>query len=105
MSDIKALRAHLFATLAGLKDGSITPDKAKAINDTAQVVVNTAKVEVDFMRAANKVSGSGFFTETEATQNQGETVRTLRSGDQVTGSGVKHLDLVPGGSITTHRMR
>ena len=32
MSDIDTLRTHLFDTLAGLKDGSISLDKAKAIN-------------------------------------------------------------------------
>lgn len=58
---IEDLRDHLFATLEALRD----PDKpmeierARAIADVAQVVVNSAKVEVDHMKLSNS-SGSGF---------------------------------------------
>ena len=50
---IEDLRAHLFATIAGVKDGTVTIDKAKTIGDLCQVVVNTAKVEVDYLRATD----------------------------------------------------
>jgi len=98
--DIVGVRAHLFATLKGLKDGSITPEKARAINETAQVIVNTAKVEVDNLRATNRISGSGFFPEQVA-----PAVPALRNNSLQTGTGHKHIDLVDGGSITNHRMR
>ena len=45
-----ALRAELFATLRGLKDGSVKLDTARAINDVARTLVDTAKVEVDYLR-------------------------------------------------------
>ncbi len=51
---IDDLREHLFATLAGVRDGSISLDQARTISDIAQVVVNTAKVEVDYIRATDR---------------------------------------------------
>jgi len=59
-NDITALRDALFATLAAIRDGSIDLDKAKAINDTAQTIINTAKVEVDFMRHTGAQVASNF---------------------------------------------
>lgn len=56
---IEDLRNHLFETIEMLKDGDIELDKAKTIADLAQVVVNSAKVEVDFLKTVNG-HGSGF---------------------------------------------
>lgn len=58
-NDIAELRSHLFDTLRGLKNGEMDIDRAKAINDTAQTIINSAKVEVDFVRATG-AKGSGF---------------------------------------------
>lgn len=59
---IEDLRNHLFETLESLKDGDkpMDIDRAKAVADVAQVIVNSAKVEVDFMRAVNATKGTGF---------------------------------------------
>ena len=51
---IEDLRDHLFAAMAGIKDGSVTIEQAKTIGDIAQVVVNSAKVEVDFARVTDR---------------------------------------------------
>lgn len=59
-NDINALRDALFDVLKGLKDGSLDVDRARAINDTAQVLVNTAKVEVDYLKATEASTGTGF---------------------------------------------
>lgn len=58
---IEDLRNHLFATLEALrdKDKPMEIDRAKAIADVAQVIINSAKVEVDFIEATG-VKGSGF---------------------------------------------
>ena len=48
--NIDALRAALFDTLRGLKTGDCDIDRARAINETAQVIINTAKVEIDHLR-------------------------------------------------------
>jgi hypothetical protein len=55
---IEDLRNHLFATIEALsdKDEPMDIDRAKAISDVAQTIINSAKVEVDFL---NKVGGSG----------------------------------------------
>lgn len=51
---IEDLREHLFAAIQGVRDGSISIDQAKTISELSQVVVNTAKVEVDFVRATER---------------------------------------------------
>jgi hypothetical protein len=51
MSNIQTLREQMFATLQGIKDGSISVDKAKAICQVGDVIVASAKIEVDFIRA------------------------------------------------------
>lgn len=59
---INDLREHLFATLDGLrdKDKPIDIDRAKAIAEIAQTIINSAKVEVDHMRVAGTAVGTGF---------------------------------------------
>ena len=54
---INDLRSELFSTLKMLKDEKNPMDleRAKAITDVAQVIINSAKVEVDHIRAV----GSG----------------------------------------------
>ena len=42
-----------------LKENDMELDKAKAIADIAQVIVNSAKVEVDFIKVVHG-NGSGF---------------------------------------------
>lgn len=49
--DITLLREQLFATLAAVKDGSIDIDRARAVNDIGKTLVETARVEVDYLRA------------------------------------------------------
>ena len=58
---IEDLRDHLFETIEMLKDGDMEIDKAKAITNVAQVIVNSAKTEVDFMKVVGGIgNGSGF---------------------------------------------
>jgi hypothetical protein len=78
---IEDLRDHLFATLQAVKDGSLELDKARAINDVAKTIVDTAKVEVDYLR----VTGGG--------------------ESQFIDSAVGNNNLPPGiTGITTHRL-
>jgi hypothetical protein len=53
---IEDLRNHLFATLEALQDEENPMDieRAKTIADVSQVIVNSAKVEVDFIKATGK---------------------------------------------------
>lgn len=59
-NDITELRSILFDTLRGLKDKTIDIEQAKAINDTAQVIVNSAKVEVDYAKNTGSATTSNF---------------------------------------------
>jgi hypothetical protein len=55
---IEDLRNNLFATIEALmdEDKPMDLDRAKAIADVSQVIINSAKVEIDFI---NKVGGVG----------------------------------------------
>lgn len=59
---IDDLRNHLFATLEALSDDEnpMALDRAKVIADVAQVVINSAKVEVDAMQVTRRLSNSQF---------------------------------------------
>lgn len=56
---IADLRELLFQTIEGVKSGSLDIEKAKVIGDLSQVMVNTAKVEVEYTKATGQ-KGSGF---------------------------------------------
>lgn len=62
---IEDLRNHLFSALEALQDpdAPMDLDRAKTIADVAQVLINSAKVEVDFIRATGG-TGSGFIENT-----------------------------------------
>lgn len=98
MNDINELRAVLFETLNALKDkeNPMPIDRAKAIGEIAQVVINSAKVEVDHMRVS-KSSGTGFLGLPAVDGHGSRTVMTQ--------SGEKIVDRRDGFSVTTHRMR
>lgn len=50
------LRDHLFATLDAMRDTEkpMDIDRAKAISEVAQTVINSARVEVDYVRALGR---------------------------------------------------
>lgn len=56
---IQDLREHLFETLEALKnnDVNMTIEKAKAIAEIGNVIVNSAKLEIDFIRVIDKTDG------------------------------------------------
>jgi hypothetical protein len=62
---IEDLRDHLFATLEALRDEEKPMElaRAKAISEVAQTIINSAKVEVDFINAIGGCEGSGFIPE------------------------------------------
>ncbi len=43
----------MFDTIEGLRTGKITIEQAKAMSDIGQVIINSAKVEVDYIKANN----------------------------------------------------
>lgn len=63
--NIADLRELLFETIEGVKNGKLDIEKAKVIGDLSQVMVNTAKVEVDYAKATGQ-KGSAFLEKVEA---------------------------------------
>ena len=86
------LRDHLFKTLEGLQDKTnpMDIDRAKAVSEVAQTIINTAKVEIDHMRVTGSAGGSKFIPD------QGKTTATGRLESTVDEKGLK---------TTVHRMR
>lgn len=85
-NDITALREHLFGALRGLTSGTIDVDKAKAIGDVAQVIINSAKVEIDHIKVTGQGS-SGFITDAPPAMTK-------------TATGTKHVN----GNTTIHKL-
>lgn len=54
--NINDLRELLFDTLQGVKNGTVNVDSAKAISDLSQNIINTAKVEIDYLKAGGNVT-------------------------------------------------
>ncbi|HZX82155.1 MAG TPA: hypothetical protein VFF19_01230 [Reyranella sp.] len=89
---ISTVRQHLLDTLADLrnKENPMDIDRARAVADVANVIVNTAKVEVDYLKATNQTHTP--FLEVPADVHSGTTV----IGDASLPNGIS--------SITRHRL-
>lgn len=85
-NDINALRDHLFSALRGLNNGTVDVEKAKAISDVAQVIINSAKVEIDHIKVTGQGS-SGFITDAPPAMTR-------------TPTGTKHVN----GGTTIHKL-
>lgn len=72
---IEDLRAVLFEAIEGVKNGTIDIEKAKVISDLSQVMVNSAKVEVDHAKVTGKKAGA--FLEQKDTLPPGITGTTV----------------------------
>ena len=95
---ITTLYDALFETLQAARAGTMDIDRVKAINDTAQVIVNAAKVEVDHMKVTGG-SGSGFIS-----ASGDKMLLPGRTISEPTGHGMKTVSMLPSGAtITRHR--
>lgn len=56
VNHISSVRAHLLATLADLRnpDNPMDVNRAKAIAEVSSVLVDTARVEVDYLKATGQ---------------------------------------------------
>ena len=59
---IEDLRETLFDTIEQIKSGKMDVEKAKAITHIAQVIVNSAKAEVDFLKNVSQQGNTGFIS-------------------------------------------
>lgn len=77
-ADISELREHLFATLRGLKDGTVQLDQARAINEISKTLIDSARVEVDYLKVAGEIDSTFFAGEDgEKALPDGITGRTV----------------------------
>jgi hypothetical protein len=76
---ISDLRDHLFETLEALKDtdNPMDVDRAKAITNVAQAIINTAKVEVDLVRAVGGDGSAGTFFELPTDRDVSKHARAI----------------------------
>lgn len=60
---ITDLRDHLFETIEALKDPDrpMEIERAKAISDVAQTIINSAKAEIELLKVIDGSRGSEFF--------------------------------------------
>jgi hypothetical protein len=79
---IDDLRAHLFATLAALRDPEkpMEIDRAKAVAEVARAVIDTAKVEVEYVKVTG-TKGSGFIPELPAPEGKPGQPRLVKGRD------------------------
>jgi hypothetical protein len=69
MKTIGDLREHLFDQLERLKKSELDPmdlERAKAVANVGKVIVDSAKVEVQFLRTTKATQGSGFIPASDA---------------------------------------
>lgn len=106
---ISQLRQHLLDTLQDLRnrENPMEPDRARAVAQVASVLVDTAKVEVDYLRATNQ-SRAGFLEEPPdpAVAHLGRTPPGEPQGSLPPPSDTRHgrVDHLPGGT-RRHTMR
>lgn len=88
-SNIEEVRGHLLATLADLRnrDKPMEVERARAVAAVAAVIVDTARVEVDYL----KVTG----------QNQSAFMERIGAGE-VTATTSGTVERI--GNVTRHRM-
>lgn len=91
---IADLRTHLFDALRGLtdKDKPMEIERARAVSDIAQTIINTAKVELEHLKLTGG-KGTGFLPSPD---NNGVTE---------TATGTKTVTRLPGATVTQHRLK
>lgn len=62
---IQDLRNHLFETIEMLKEGDIDIDRALAISKVSHAIIETAKVEVSYMKTLERTTPSKFLESKE----------------------------------------
>lgn len=97
MNDIAELRSHLFETLRCLKDkdSPMDIDRARAVSDVAKTLIESAKVECDYLRITGGTEGTGFIALDEKT---GTTIDPIK-GTTTT------VSLLGGARVTRHVAR
>lgn len=70
--DITTLRDHLFDTLELAKQNKLSVDHLKSVAELGQVIINTAKLEVEYAKATKQKIPSGFIPDLPTALPPGE---------------------------------
>ncbi len=62
-NNLDEVRDILMDTMRALKAGTLDIERATAIRETGQTLINSAKVEVDFLKVTGSQNETGFITE------------------------------------------
>ncbi|WP_083953708.1 hypothetical protein [Thauera butanivorans] len=111
-NDITALRSVLFDTLQRLNDpeNPMPVDRAKAVGEISQTIINTAKVELEHMRIT-RGRGTGFMgalpapEEPTALAERDDAMLPGAATTSPTAHGTKTVTQAPGATVTRHVMR
>jgi len=79
---IEDLRNHLFAALEGLSDPDNPMDieRAKAISDVGQTIINSAKLEIDYLKTVGGTrAATGFIPDESERPREASPFRPLRA--------------------------
>lgn len=81
---IEDLRNHLFEALEGLadKENPLDVKRAKAIADVARVIVDGAKVEVEYMKVTGARQGTGFIALPDAEPERESRSRLVAANER-----------------------
>jgi len=104
MNDIEALRSHLFNTLTALQDKENPMDieRAKAVCQVGDVIINSAKAEIDFARVNGSID-TQFFHKPSIVPQLAKHEEEVK--DTVHRSLTKHGEVTVQGNVTTHTMK
>lgn len=81
-TDINALREHLFETIEALKAKDMDVERARAISEVAGRIIDSAKVEVQFLDVTGQKKGSRFLEPPPPVPVAGPGLRAIASGAQ-----------------------
>lgn len=97
MSNMTDFKDFIFQSMKDVRAGKIDTQTAKDTASLAQVYINAAKVQVEYIKATKTNEGQGFFDE-------GSTPGALNledTGTSKTETGTKNIK----GNVTIHKMR
>jgi len=105
MNDIQALRTHLFNTLQALqdKDNPMDIDRAKTICQVGDVIIDSAKAEIDFARVIGNVETQFFQKQVPQLVQQTELAPKIQHESEPKNTKTGTVQTV--GHITTHKMK
>lgn len=97
---ITTLRAELFSTLRAIRDpkNPLPTEAARAVVQVAAVIIDSARVEVEFCKATGVDMASGFIPANHTPSNN--PPESLPEPPPST-----TVEAVPGGRIITHKLR